>query len=93
MNWDETTSSLEKLRDDLKQCWRYWTKIKVNAKPETIADSEKKMKLVDDRLKVLEVVHRRVFNRFNMLYLFMGMDPKDQKVYNYECIICMWTGI
>lgn len=81
MNWEETTASLGKLREDLKQCWEHLTKTRASAKPEVFTACEMKMKSVEDRLKVLDVVHRRVLNRFNRLCLFVGADPKKQKVH------------
>lgn len=89
MDWDETSSSLDKLHKDLSQCWEY---LRAIAKHETFTDSistEKKMKSAQflteaaERLKVLEVVNKRVINRFRGLLLFMGMAPnkaESQKV-------------
>ena len=77
VKWDDTTSSLAKLRDEFKLCWECLTKIN----PGRFPHCEEKMKSVDDRLKVMGVVHRRILNRFNKLYLFMGMDPKEQMVH------------
>lgn len=78
-----------KLHQDLKQSWEH---LRAIAKHETFTDSistEKKMKSAKflteaaERLKVLEVVHRRVLNRIHKLYLYMGMTPgkaEDKKV-------------
>ena len=89
MDWSETEASLERLQKDLSQSWEY---LRAIAKHETFTDSistEKKMKSAKflteaaERLKVLEVVHRRVKNRFNKLLLYMGMNPvqaEKQKV-------------
>ena len=79
MDWTEQERSLEKLQSDLTQSWEY---LRAIAKHESFTDSistEKKMKSAQflteaaEKLKVLEVIHRRVKNRFNKLYLFMGM--------------------
>lgn len=81
MDWHEQEASLEKLQKDLAQSWEH---LRAIAKHETFTDSistEKKMKSAQflteaaERLKVLEVIHRRVVNRFNKLYLFMGLNP------------------
>ena len=70
-----------KLHQDLNQSWEH---LRAIAKHETFTDSistEKKMKSAKflteaaERLKVLEVIHRRVMNRMHKLYLFMGMTP------------------
>lgn len=93
MDWGEQEHSLEKLSKDLSQSWEH---LRTIAKHETFTDSistEKKMKSAEflteaaGRLKVLEVIHRRVINRFNRLYLFMGMSPgkaENQKVREEE---------
>lgn len=83
MNWEETTSSLVKLRKDFEKCSKYLRDID---KPETFPECERKMKSAAERIKVLEIVHKRVVNRFNRLYLFMGMtidQAKEQKVINF----------
>ena len=83
MDWHELEKSLEKLQQDLKESWEH---LRAIAKHETFTDSistEKKTKSAQflteaaERLKVLEVIHRRVVNRFNKLYLFMGMNPSQ----------------
>lgn len=84
MNWGETASSLGKLRDDLKQCWE---NLKVISKPEAFPLCEKNLRAAAERLNILDVVHRRVANQFNRLYLFMGMDvvqAREQKVLHKE---------
>jgi hypothetical protein len=72
---------LEKLHRDLNLSWEH---LRAIAKHQTFTDSistEKKMKSAKflteaaERVKVLEVVHRRVINRARKLYLYMGMNP------------------
>ena len=89
MDWSETEASLEKLQRDLAHSWEH---LRAIAKHESFTDSistEKKMKSAQflaeasERLKVLEVVHRRVKNRFNRLLLYLGMNTsqaEQQKV-------------
>ena len=89
MDWTETEASLEKLQRDLTHSWEH---LRAIAKHESFTDSistEKKMKSAQflaeasERLKVLEVVHRRVKNRFTRLLLYMGMNTsqaEQQKV-------------
>ena len=99
MDWTETEASLEKLQKDLAHCWEH---LRAIAKHESFTDSistEKKMKSAkfltecSEKLKVLEVVHRRVVNRFNKLLLYMGMNvvqAEKQKVYiavTNECVL------
>ena len=81
MDWRETENLLEKLHSDLTQSWEH---LRAVAKQETFTNSistEKKMKSAKflseaaERLQVLQVVHRRVMNRFNRLYIFMGLNP------------------
>ena len=98
MDWTENTSSLEKLHKDLAQCWEY---LRAIAKHETFTDSistEKKMKSAQflteaaEKLKVLEVVNRRVVNRFNGLLLYMGMNPaKAEKAKVSEILVSIPT--
>ena len=93
MDWDEQERSLEKLSKDLTQSWEH---LRTIAKHETFTDSistEKKMKSAEflteaaGRLKVLEVVHRRVINRFNRLLVFMGMNTSqaEKQQVHYRC--------
>ena len=89
MDWHDTEAMLEKLHKDLNQSWEH---LRAIAKHETFTDSistEKKMKSAKflteaaERVKVLEVVHRRVINRVKKLYLYMGMQlghAESQKV-------------
>ena len=89
MDWTETEASLEKLQKDLAQSWEH---LRAIAKHESLTDSistEKKMKSAKfltectERVKVLEVVHRRVKNRFSRLLLYLGMNAvqaEQQKV-------------
>ena len=89
MDWTETEASLDKLQTDLTHSWEY---LRAIAKHESFTDSistEKKMKSAKfltectERIKVLEVVHRRVKNRFNKLLLYLGMNlaqAEQQKV-------------
>ena len=79
MDWHETESILEKLHRDLNHSWEH---LRAIAKHETFTDSistEKKMKSAKflseaaERLKVLEVVHRRIMNRVHKFYLYMGL--------------------
>ena len=89
MDWKDTEAMLEKLHGDLNQSWEH---LRAIAKHESFTDSistEKKMKSAKflteaaERVKVLEVVHRRVINRIRRLYLYMGMNPsqaESQKV-------------
>ncbi len=89
MDWNDTESLLEKLNRDLNQSWEH---LRAIAKHETFTDSistEKKMKSVKflteaaEKVKVLEVVHRRIVNRTRKLYLYMGMNAsqaESQKV-------------
>lgn len=81
MDWKETESLLDKLHSDLSQSWVH---LRAIAKQETFTNSismEKKMKSAKflseaaESVKVLQVVHRRVMNRFNRLYVFMGLNP------------------
>jgi hypothetical protein len=83
MDWGEQTSGLEKLQTDLAQSWEY---LRAVAKHETSADAtsmEKKMKCAQSlteaaqKLKVLQVVYRRVLNRYNKLCLYMGMNSSQ----------------
>ena len=41
-----------------------------------------------ERLKVLEVIHRRVVNRFNKLYLFMGLNSSQAEQQNVRLQSC-----
>ena len=89
MDWNDTEALLEKLHRDLNQSWEH---LRAIAKHESFTDSistEKKMKSAKflseaaERVKVLEVVHRRVINRIKKLYLYMGMNAgqaESQKV-------------
>ncbi len=79
MDWNDTESMLEKLHRDLNQSWEH---LRAIAKHESFTDSistEKKMKSAKflteaaEKVKVLEVVHRRVINRMKKLFLYMGM--------------------
>lgn len=52
-------------------------------------ECEEKIKLAAERIKVLEIVHKRVVNRFNRLYLYLGMNidqAKEQKVFLYSYV-------
>lgn len=96
MDWHEMESILEKLHRDLTQSWEH---LRAIAKHESFTDSistEKKMKSAKflseaaERLKVLEVVHRRIMNRVHKLYLYMGMvsgKAETQKVIGYTVYI------
>lgn len=97
MNWKETESLLDKLHSDLSQSWEH---LRAIAKQETFTNSismEKKMKSAKflseaaESLKVLQVVHRRVMNRFNRLYVFMGLNPvqaEKQQVSWHDLTVC-----
>jgi hypothetical protein len=83
MDWGEHTTALEKLQTDLTQSWEY---LRAIAKHETSTDAismDKKMKCAQtlteaaQKLKVLEVVHRRVVNRYHKLCLYMGMNSSQ----------------
>lgn len=89
MDWNDTEAMLEKLHRDLNQSWEH---LRAIAKHESFTDSistEKKMKSAKflteaaEKVKVLEVVHRRVINRTRKLYIYMGLNPgqaESQKV-------------
>lgn len=91
MDWADRELSLANLSQRLSECWEHLRSI---AKHETFTDSistEKKMKSAQflteaaERLQVLEVIKRRVINRFHKLYLYMGMNQSqaaDMKVRN-----------
>ena len=97
MDWKETEISLEKLQNDLTQSWEH---LRAIAKHETFTDSistEKKMKSAKflteaaEGLKVLQVVHRRVMNRFNKLYVFMGMNSSQAEKQNVSFVhVSLW---
>ena len=61
-------SSLEKLHKDLAKSVDHLRKVGNFLHCERITEVTVK------RLQVMEIVHRRVVNRFNRLFLFMGMD-------------------
>lgn len=96
MDWNDTEAMLEKLHRDLNQSWE---DLRAIAKHESFTDSistEKKMKSAKflteaaERVKVLQVVHRRVINRIRRLYLYMGMNPshaESQKVRRNNFIV------
>ena len=95
MDWDEQERSLEKLSKDLTQNWEH---LRAIAKHESFTDSistEKKMKSAEflteaaGKLKVLEVIHRRVMNRFYKLLLFMGMNPSQAESQKVCVCLCM----
>ena len=99
MDWNDTEGMLEKLHRDLNQSWEY---LRAIAKHETFTDSistEKKMKSAKflteaaERVKVLQVVHRRVINRMKKLYLYMGMNrsqAESQRVRENRRIVSLW---
>eukprot|EP00731_Ephydatia_muelleri_P026515 Em0018g615a len=81
MEWGELEQQLDKLKTDLNMSWEH---LRAIAKHETFSDSistEKKMKSAQfltqaaERLKVLQVIQRRVLNRFNKLYMYLGVNP------------------
>lgn len=83
MEWDDLEKQLDKLKNDLNMSWEH---LRAIAKHETFSDSistEKKMKSAQflthaaERLKVLQVIQRRVLNRFNKLYLYLGINPNQ----------------
>ena len=61
-------SSLEKLNKDLAKSEDHLRKVGNFPHCERITEVAVK------RLQVMEIVHRRVVNRFKRLFLFMGMD-------------------
>ncbi len=95
MDWRDTENLLEKLHSDLTQSWDH---LRAIAKQETFTNSistEKKMKSAKflseaaEKLQVLQVVHRRVMNRFNKLYVFMGLNPgQAEKHQVYDSSTC-----
>ena len=97
MDWKETEISLERLHNDLSQSWEH---LRAIAKHETFTDSistEKKMKSAKflteaaEGIQVLQVVHRRVMNRFNKLYVFMGLNSSQAEKQNVSKIY-LWGG-
>ena len=81
MAWGDLEQQLDKLKTDLNMSWEH---LRAIAKYETFSDSistEKKMKSAQfltqaaERLKVLQVIQRRVLNRFNKLYMYLGVNP------------------
>ena len=98
MDWRETESLLEKLHTDLTKSWEH---LRAVAKQETFTNSistEKKMKSAKflseaaERLQVLQVVHRRVMNRFSRLYIFMGLNPRQAEEQKVGVVTCMCSG-
>ena len=83
MEWGDLEQQLDKLKTDLNMSWEH---LRAIAKHKTFLDSistEKKMKSAQfltqaaERLKVLQVIQRRVLNRFNKLYMHVPRcEPK-----------------
>ena len=72
---------MDSLSADLTSSWKH---LRAIARQETSSDStsmDKKLKsaqsLTDaaERLRVLETIHKRVFNRFEKMLLYMGVSP------------------
>ena len=81
MEWGDLEQQLDKLKTDLNMSWEH---LRAIAKHETFSDSistEKKMKSAQfltqaaERLNVLQVIQRRVVNRFKKLYMYLGINP------------------
>ena len=87
MDWEGTISSLRELKKELGDCQ---THLKDTGEPEVW---KRKLENASERLKVLEIVHKRVKNRCNKLYLFMGMNiaqAEKRKVCVCVCV-CVCT--
>lgn len=67
-SWEEMEASLEKLHDNLAKSIDHLTKVG------NFPHCEQITKVAMKRLQVMKIVRRRIVNRFNRLYLFMGMD-------------------
>lgn len=74
---------MDNLSANLTNSWKH---LRAIARQETSSDSasmEKKLKsaqsLTDaaERLRVLETIHKRLFNRFDKLLLYMGVNPNQ----------------
>lgn len=96
IDWSDQLSKLEIQAKELNNSWKY---LRAIARQETSSDAtkmEKKMKYAQtlteaaERLKVLEVIHKRVKNRFQKLLLYMGftvVQAEKQKVSRYSSIV------
>jgi hypothetical protein len=66
--WEEMESSLEKLHEHQVKSVDHLRKVG------SFPHCEKITEVAIKRLQVMKIVRQRLVNRFNRLYLFMGMD-------------------
>ena len=101
MDWNDTEGMLEKLHHDLNLSWEHLRAIAKHESFTTSISTEKKMKSAKflteaaERVKVLEVVHRRVINRMKKLFLYMGMNTgqaESMKVHLMLLLHCNRKG-
>ncbi|XP_061197952.1 FH1/FH2 domain-containing protein 3-like isoform X3 [Saccostrea echinata] len=93
VDWDELERKLEKLKGDCKASWDH---LRAIAKHEGGSTSNLKSKLSEfladaaQRIMILEIVFRRVINRYHKLLLYMGIPvhfAKDMKVNSFCKIV------
>lgn len=90
VDWDELHKKLDKLEVD---CKASWDNLRAIVKHDGSSNSQLKSKMSEflgdaaERIMILQVVHRRVMNRYNKLLLYMGLplhQAKELKV-NHFC--------
>ena len=94
VDYDELVKGLSKMESDCNLCWDYLKVIgKHDTSPATTAIRSKMSDFLTDcseRINVLQIVQRRVFNRFKKMLIYLGfpsMTAKEMKPQNVLKVI------
>lgn len=94
VDYDELVKGLSKMESDCNLCWDYLKVIgKHDTSPPTTAIRSKMSDFLTDcseRINVLQIVQRRVFNRFKKMLIYLGfpsMTAKEMKPQNVLKVI------
>ncbi|XP_070195537.1 FH1/FH2 domain-containing protein 3-like isoform X13 [Littorina saxatilis] len=85
IDWEETTKKLDKMEYECKASWDHLRAILKHDGSSTDLKGKMSLFLADaaERIMLLQIIHRRVWNRYRKLLLYMGLpmhEAKDMKI-------------
>lgn len=91
VDYDELVKGLSKMEADCNLCWDYLKVIgKHDTSPATTAIRSKMNDFLTDcseRINVLQIVQRRVFNRFKKMLIYLGFPSMSAKEMKPQCVL------
>ena len=93
VDYDELLKNLTKMESDCKLCWEYCNvicKFELSSSKESASNKEKMTQFVtncSNRINVLQVVQRRVFNRFRKILIYLGFSSTSAKELKPHCVL------